>query len=121
MKINEQESETISHFGAIIRHAERSDYVKESDSPVAWNKVDPPLTPLGLEQAKATGIFLKNYFGENDFKFDKIVVHCSPFIRTMQSASQIALELGLEGDFEICYSASEVLLPHVYKDGNPMP
>lgn len=50
---------------------------------------DPALTPNGMQQARATGKFLKHYFEENGYKFDKIIIECSPFLKCMMTAGQI--------------------------------
>ena len=47
------------NFIALIRHGERGDSVDGFDE---RSKDDPLLTPHGLTQAKACGIFLKKFF-----------------------------------------------------------
>lgn len=79
----------------IIRHGERADEVsnekmiknaheKIKELKVRQDKYDPPLTPIGVEQAIAAGKRLKNMKGVN---FETIYV--SPFIRTLQTANEI--------------------------------
>jgi len=48
---------------------------------------DPPLSALGREQARLTGVYLKN----NDFHG---IIYSSPFRRTLETASIIAKETG---------------------------
>ena len=85
------------HFVAMIRHAERADSVKDKNKKRVMefkNKVDPQLSPKGIEQAKATGRYLKKYFEDNQMTFDHFVIESSPFLRTLQTAAWIASELG---------------------------
>ena len=89
----------------MIRHGERGDSVPGFRYK---NKVDPPLTPLGVQQAHDTGIFLKKFITEKGFKFDKIIVCSSPFLRCMMTAAQIANQLGVD-NVQINYTASECL------------
>ena len=76
------------HFAAVIRHAERGDMV--SNYKFVDNEHDPPITPRGILQAKATGNFLNQYFKNNGYKFDKMIIECSPFLRCLMTAGQIA-------------------------------
>ena len=56
------------------------------------NKSDPPLTERGIQQARATGDFLKKYL-EDGHHFDKVIIECSPFLRCMMTAGHIAEKL----------------------------
>ena len=94
------------HFAAVIRHGEGGDHVPDFTYP---NRHDPPLTLRGMNQALATGEFLKWYFTEFCYDFDKIIIECSPFLRCMMSAGQIADALEVN-DVEINYRASEILV-----------
>ena len=67
---------------------------------------DPPLTPTGLVQASEAGDFLKEYIEKN--KFDEVIMECSPFIRTVQTATQIAKKIGIT-KIKINYKLSELL------------
>lgn len=49
---------------------------------------DPPLTPLGIEQAKDTANYLKQFLTENEYTH--VVIEASPFLRTMQTAATVA-------------------------------
>ncbi len=60
---------------------------------------------------------MKQYFDKNHYKFDKVIVECSPFLRCIMTAGQIAKGLGVE-EVTINYRASEILLE--YFDENPM-
>lgn len=57
-------------------------------------KYDPPLTPLGIEQARETGEYLREYLKVH--KFDEIKLEASPFLRTLMTAANIAKVLGIE-------------------------
>ena len=73
------------------------------------NKVDPPLTKLGLSQAERTGEFLAKFcprkgamdvdekIQENmhHLGFDAFVIETSPMIRCIQTACKIAEKLGV--------------------------
>ena len=82
-------------FGAVIRHGERVDHIPNYNPKDIPNQDDPSLTDFGFEQAKLTGKYLREYFNEQGLKFDKVIIETSPFIRTMQTASQIAKELNV--------------------------
>ena len=58
------------------------------------NKEDPPLTPQGVKEAIVTGNFLKEHFSDNSYHFDKVIIECSPFLRCMMTAAQIAKIFG---------------------------
>ena len=106
-----------SHFAAIINHGESVKHARlgpRKEPPSA----DPPLTPRGLKQARATADFLKEYFSGNSYRFDKVIVECSPFLRCMVTAAQIAKRFGVE-EVVINYSACDVLLEKQYKE-NPL-
>lgn len=66
---------------------------KRAEGPVAWVK-DSPLTTLGLEQAKLTGLSLK----ANGVHFDR--VYCSPSFRCLQTCSEVLKAMGSEA--KIC-------------------
>ena len=61
-----------------------------------------------MEQARLTGQLLKQHFEKSGLKFDKVVIECSPFIRTMMTASQIAKVLDIK-DITINWQACEYL------------
>ena len=74
----------VTHFIAVIRHGERGDSVPGFK---VENKDDPLLTPKGMKQAFATGVYLKKYFKDNNLLFDKIIIESSPFIRCMMTSA----------------------------------
>ena len=84
------------------------------------NKIDPPLTPLGIEQAKATGRYLKQYFRDNNYQFKRIVIECSPFLRAMMTAAWIAKELGGCAEIHINYLIAELLYERQFGKENPL-
>ena len=70
-----------------VRHGERADHADGNWHETAERPHDPPLTPLGLEQAASTGLALSTE------RVD--AVYSSPFTRCMQTASAIAKHHGL--------------------------
>ena len=89
--IAEETYDNDHHHLFYVRHGERVDHAKhlKIEYPI---KYDPPLTPLGVQQATETGRFFKEYLKTH--KFDDIVIECSPFIRTMMTGAAIAKEIG---------------------------
>ena len=85
LHLTEQNEENLHLF--YIRHGERADHAKHLniEYPV---KTDPPLTPLGVQQATETGYFFKKYLTTH--KFDEVKIECSPYIRTMMTGAAIA-------------------------------
>lgn len=53
-------------------------------------------------------------------KFDKIVMQSSPFLRCIQTASQIAQELQIVTEIEIDYLYCEHLTKSNFPEGNPI-
>ena len=47
------------------------------------------LTELGKEQAKETGIILKDYFDDNNLNYDSSIMFNSPFVRTRETSNII--------------------------------
>jgi len=81
----------------MVRHGERVDETKHGAVWRAKNKkrwFDPPLTERGHQQATNAAIKIVKHFGRADnIPFE--CVYASPLVRTMQTASQIALHLDL--------------------------
>lgn len=83
--VHELETRDKDNFGAIIRNAEpRGPYELGDD---AGNNADLPLSELGMKQAIETGEYLREYFEDNNFNFNKIIIDSSPFLRCMQTAA----------------------------------
>ena len=83
-------------FSCVIRHGEK-DYEKSPKF------LDPVLSTKGCEQAAKCGKFLKDYLQDAGYK--EIIVECSPFLRTMQTAKIIANQMGLKNvvlNTEVC-------------------
>lgn len=93
----------------IARHGERIDVVDQDWRKKAENPGDPPLTELGFKQAHQLGLRLKKE------KIDHI--YCSPFLRTVQTAHQVANVLSLPVKVE--YGLSEGLLEKLFPYGEP--
>ena len=84
----------------IIRHGERGD--KSPDEEIrAQNEgvPDPILTETGHKQAQETGEFMKAEISRLEQlegrKFDQVIVHVSPFQRTVSTCAEIAKEIGI--------------------------
>ena len=75
------------------------------------NSHDPSLTPYGFEQAALTGKLLADVLKKN--AIDKVVVETSPMIRCMQTAKQIALQLGVKS-IKINFEFMELLEPYCF-------
>ncbi|CDW74263.1 UNKNOWN [Stylonychia lemnae] len=98
-----------------IRHGQRADLHPEKE--VEYDiPYDPPLTDTGFQQAKETGEHLKEYIRNN--KFDKIILEVSPFLRTIQTATEIAKALELN-DMKLNYHYREWLDASFYTQ-NPL-
>ena len=71
------------------------------------NSWDPPLTPKGWIQAAKTGEYLKKLLiDEGKYKIENIIFEVSPFVRCVQTASEITSKLGIN-KVQITYLASE--------------
>ena len=118
----EKELNEEKHFAAIISAGECRHFHAGFDYekfPFLYpNKCDPPLTRRGILQAEATGDFLNDYFIEENYHFDKVIIECGPFLRSMMTAGQLASEIGVK-EVTINYRASEVLV-EMFRE-NPMP
>lgn len=57
------------------------------------NIFDPPLTPKGMLQAVQTGQHLSDFFTERGYKFKKIIIQSSPFMRCLMTSNGIAMGL----------------------------
>jgi len=71
----------------VLRHGERADRAKGRDDGFPD---DPALTKEGRETAKRAGVALRSLAAS-----PWAVVYCSPFFRCLQTANEIAAELGL--------------------------
>ena len=80
------------HFSCIIRHGERADGGDGKTETEVKNEQDPslftsPLTALGIEQATKTGKYFRS------LGYQRIRIQCSPFLRTIMTATEIAKQL----------------------------
>ena len=90
-------------YYVFVRHCERADY---SNVPMRIpNPSDPPLSPLGVEQAIATGTFLKSYLSALGVQI--VAIEASPMIRALMTASFIAFALSLQ-EFLATFMLAEV-------------
>ena len=60
-----------------------------------------------MEQSAVTGEFLIDAFDHRKLKFDKIIIECSPYLRCMMTAGQIAEKLEVS-EIHINYKASNI-------------
>ena len=102
---------------AYIRHGERADKHQEEGIAVDVYS-DPPLTTKGKEMAHQTGKYLKTWL--TDLGYDDIHICSSPFMRTMQTAAQVALAFGKQ-EIQLNYHLSEALYSFLHKNGDPFP
>ena len=80
-----KDSGAVKDFAAVINHGQAMDHSEGARRHA--NRSDPELTEDGMTMAKATGRFLKKYFEENNYKFKRVIVECSPFLSCMQTAA----------------------------------
>ena len=93
------------HYMALIRHGERVDRCPEENKFEYDNKIDPPLSKVGVGQGIEAGHVLTKYFEEHSMEFDDIVILSSPFTRCLQTANGIAKGLNKKEvivDYLIC-------------------
>ena len=69
------------------RHGERIDWIDKAWIKSAERRVDPPLSPYGLEQAHELGIFISTLQPRITH------IYASPFLRTLQTALQVAHQI----------------------------
>jgi broad specificity phosphatase PhoE len=94
----------------IIRHGEREDHIDPTWIATAENPSDPPLSKVGLEQARLVGEHLK--------KTENVdAIFASPFTRTLQTATGIADVLDLP--LQVESGLAEWLNPD-FRHGKPM-
>eukprot|EP01137_Pigoraptor_chileana_P007412 Opistho-2@52962 len=77
----------MEHHVWITRHGERMDSIDEDWEETAERPWDPPLTDRGKEQARLTGVFLRDEGVSHVFS--------SPFLRCLQTADEIAKVLNV--------------------------
>eukprot|EP01017_Pseudomicrothorax_dubius_P045530 TRINITY_DN7882_c0_g1_i5.p1 TRINITY_DN7882_c0_g1~~TRINITY_DN7882_c0_g1_i5.p1 ORF type:complete len:160 (-),score=39.44 TRINITY_DN7882_c0_g1_i5:383-862(-) len=86
-----------------VRHGERADHVESERAKIELSH-DPHLTPQGVKQAFQTGVFLNKLIEEHENNLKnanllhpekslKVIVLCSPFLRTIMTAVNIAQSL----------------------------
>jgi hypothetical protein len=79
-------SDDESQYVFVIRHGDRWDYMHPEWLETASRKGDPPLSTLGHQQARETGIFLDSLLAHEGFTADSIIWLASPFLRTLQTS-----------------------------------
>lgn len=91
-----------------VRHAHRE------DEHLTNKLTDPKITDVGKEASRTTGAFLKNLC--DIYKVDQVIIECSPFLRAMQTASEIAQQIHGPEDstLTICNFVHELLITHLF-------
>ena len=72
----------------IIRHGDRWDYENPLWSKTSPRPGDPPLSKLGHQQARETGLFLNVLFKQDNITVDDITWLSSPFLRCLQTSNE---------------------------------
>eukprot|EP00959_Pyramimonas_sp_CCMP1952_P473723 9502215-Pyramimonas_sp.AAC.2 len=80
---------------SLVRHGEREDYVDPTWTQRAERPWDPPLTKLGKLQAGAAGRRLRDEIARDHGVPTATRVYSSPFTRCVETAAEIARELGV--------------------------
>ena len=82
---------------SIVHHGEREDDStnKKRSSAIGY---DPSLSEIGEEQARLTGRYIleKYLFKENSHMKDNLKIISSPFLRTLQTAANIAQDVNCQ-------------------------
>lgn len=94
---DEANNPTAKQYLFVIRHGDRWDYAHPEWRKTAKRFGDPPLSNLGQQQARETGIFLDSIIskisdpttGASSIAASDIKVLCSPFLRCIQTANGI--------------------------------
>ena len=107
-----------------MRHGERADQASDPALREQYQgHADPILTPLGHQQARETGEFLKAEIARIEQlegrKFDAINVSASPFARTISTCTEIAKGVGAT-NINLDYQWVEALYPCLYSE-DPLP
>ncbi|KAK9819604.1 hypothetical protein WJX72_000173 [[Myrmecia] bisecta] len=102
-------ADTVHHRVFIARHGERADFANPAWKATAANPDDPPLTERGLQQAHELGVRLQDEGIQH--------IYASPFLRTAQTAHQVAAVLGLAVRLEI--GICEGLTQRIFPAGRP--
>ncbi|GKV04075.1 hypothetical protein SLEP1_g16286 [Rubroshorea leprosula] len=98
-------SETTNYQNVVVmRHGDRLDNVDPTWVKTAERPWDPPLVDAGLDRAFATGRELRNALS---FPIHRVFV--SPFLRCVQTASQVVLALCAAGDDPNALSSRDVV------------
>ncbi|KAL0479203.1 hypothetical protein AKO1_008030 [Acrasis kona] len=94
------------------RHGERQDWVDPNWVKTAARKYDTPLSEGGMKQAKELG----QYFCTLEKESQISVIYCSPFFRTVQTATNIANEINAKNGSSACKIKVEAGLSEFYQD-----
>ena len=102
----------------MIRHGERTDCSNLPEERARIENIyDCPLTYLGVSQAHITGQYLKQYLARGNYQ--RIILESSPLLRTLETATAIAKELGVQ-EININYHVFEWLSEDIFPEGCPV-
>jgi Histidine phosphatase superfamily (branch 1) len=105
--IGEDDDDDNRQYVFVIRHGDRWDYSFPEWKELSTSRCgDSPLSPLGHEQARQVGTFLKSYLEERNLTKD-IVWMSSPFLRCVQTSDGALNAMGLPNKILPEYSIFE--------------
>lgn len=84
----ETSQEEWTQYLYIIRHGDRWDIENPDWGTMTSRPVDTPLSQLGHNQARETGLFLNQLFKEDDIESNDIVWLSSPYLRCLQTSDE---------------------------------
>ena len=85
----------------IIRHGDRFDYSYPQWKESASRPGDPPLSDLGHQQARETGVFLSNLLTADGIKSSDVTFLSSPFLRCLETSTDLLSQFSLEDSSSI--------------------
>lgn len=89
MTLNDPPKEGEKQFLYVIRHGDRWDYAHPEWLETTTRRGDPPLSKLGHQQARETGVFLDNLLAKEAIRAENIICLSSPFVRCLQTSDDI--------------------------------
>lgn len=99
-----------TQFIMVMRHGHREDEADSEWHLKASRPWDPPLSEQGRKEARSAGVDLK--------KLDVDIVVTSPFLRCLQTSSEIVAELELpQGRWLVDWALSEICDPRLLLEG----
>lgn len=117
--VDDNKPEGVDRYVFVFRHGQRKDHVLE-EYPEFKHHPDSPLTPLGYQQAREVGQRLKKeieLIAERHGVQPVVTFESSPFLRCIETATQVGKELGLN-ECTLNYFFGEWLADWIFKE-NP--